>query len=79
MKWAGETDQQWRRRVMSGFRRFALVPAQMVDGQWVWLEHYWSVALPDFRGGFVFRNGVSIDDAMPSNDTHTFPPRPQLL
>lgn len=42
MQWSGETTQQREKRQSDGVRRFALFPRQMVDGRWVWLEHYWS-------------------------------------
>lgn len=62
MRWAGETYEQWRLRVMGGVRCFAWLPTQMADGTWVWWEYYWSVAEPNCRGGFFWLKGCEIED-----------------
>jgi hypothetical protein len=43
MIWHGETARQRLEREAKGVRRYAWFPEQMSSGDWVWLEHYWTV------------------------------------
>lgn len=40
MRWSGETAAQRKARMGAWRWAFALVPVQMSDGLWVWLEWY---------------------------------------
>lgn len=42
MKWKGETEEQRERRISNWHRHFCLLPTQMRDGKWVWLETVWA-------------------------------------
>lgn len=42
MKWNGETETQRNQRQAKGVRCIAVLPTQMHDGTWVWLEKYWA-------------------------------------
>lgn len=40
MRWRGRTFEQWRLDAMEWHQHYALFPAQMDDGSWIWLEKY---------------------------------------
>ena len=54
MRWRGETEKQREDRWQDGIRVFAIIPVQLDDGDWVWLEWYWSylVKLPNLRRSY---------------------------
>lgn len=40
MRWSGRTFEQWKSDSLQWRRCYALLPAQMDCGSWVWLEAY---------------------------------------
>jgi len=46
MQWSGETENQWKTRTLEWHRAFAVLPTQMDNGKWVWLEPYWIRRMP---------------------------------
>lgn len=61
MKWGGETSDQREARMMKWHRCFLLIPAQMDNGRWVWLETVWRIAEPNCRGGLKIRFSDNIE------------------
>ena len=62
-----------------GVRSFALIPAQMHDGTWVWLEWFWSFWVPTHSGRGFWRNGVTKEDARPVYPKAPPPPKPTRM
>lgn len=77
MVWNGETESQYRARERDGIIWFALFPAQMHDGQWVWLEWFWSSWVPTHSGRGYWRNGRTQYDAMYRGPLSPPPPKPK--
>ena len=57
MRWRGETIEQWKTRAAKWQRIFALVPHQLHNGNWVWLEPIEKklVFMPNDRFESVYR------------------------
>lgn len=65
MQWNGETQDAWETRAKTtGIRVFALVPMQMHNGQWVWLETYVAKAYHNLRGGLNWERYRYSDPAL---------------
>jgi len=78
MKWQGETWDQWEARAKSeGIRWFAMFPAQMHDGQWVWLEWFISKARSNLRGGLFWDNYRIGDTEAQAEKGYDRPPPPR--
>lgn len=77
MKWQGETRDQWEARAKAeGIKQFALLPAQMHDGEWVWLESFISRARSNCRGGLWWDN-YRMAETMPDINVRPPPPKPK--
>jgi hypothetical protein len=76
MRWHGETLDQRIERRKSGRKYFALFPTQMEDGQWIWLEKYWSVyrRIDLVEERWRWHNFISMEDAMRDRGPKTPPP-----
>lgn len=61
MIWSGETYEQAKSRWSDGVECFALVPRQMADGNWVWLEKYWSAWTPTHSGNGYWYNALTFE------------------
>lgn len=67
MRWRGETEEQRKAREREGVRRFALLPTQMHDGTWVWLENYWQARKRGVwtgKGGWPFVRALTREEAL---------------
>ena len=77
MECRGETMEQWEARARSlGIKWFALLPAQMHDGRWVWLDWFVSRARPNMRGGLNWDN-YRMGEAIPEVFRPMGPPPPK--
>lgn len=75
MRWKGETRAQWRDRLIEdGERLFAWLPVQMDNGQWVWLEHYWTFLEPLHSMRVRFTKAIRREDAKPKPPARPAPP-----
>lgn len=63
MRWSGETMEQAEQRWYKGVQRFAVLPTQMMDGSWVWLEKYWAVYEKLPNNGWRWRCALNLEDA----------------
>ena len=75
MKWQGETLEQAVERWRAGYRRYAYLPTQMHDGQWVWLEYFWSRR----NGRGTWRNGLTLQGCAEPTYERPPPPTPSMV
>lgn len=55
MRWRGETEDQTKKRLSEWHKHFCLVPTQMPNGDWIWLEHCWRKLLIGMNGRWCFQ------------------------
>lgn len=70
MRWQGETEAQWEQRVSQWHPHFCLIPRQMPNGGWIWLERIWARRKTDRTFG-----GALIVEWEFSEEPYVDPPR----